>query len=50
MSYETYFTPSFDMEWATKQKSSYECEHCGIQLEDHETFLRGGKTYCGCCK
>lgn len=48
--YETYTTPSWEMEWAMKQKSRYECEHCGVKLEDHEVFLRGGKTFCGCCK
>lgn len=41
--------PSWDMEYATKQKGLYECDYCGKELENHETHIREGKTYCGCC-
>jgi formylmethanofuran dehydrogenase subunit E len=48
--YETYTTPSYEFDWIGRQKSSYECEQCGVELQDHEVFLVGGKPYCGCCK
>ena len=50
MSYETYHAPSWDYEKCTNMKSSYECEYCGVELENHEVFLVSGKPYCGCCK
>ena len=48
--YETYHTPSWSFEYIGRQKSKYECEHCGVELNDHEVFLVSGKPYCGCCK
>jgi hypothetical protein len=50
MDYETYHTPSWDYEKSASMKSSYECEYCGVELENHEVFLVSGKPYCGCCK
>jgi formylmethanofuran dehydrogenase subunit E len=50
MMYETYTTPSWEMEWAGREKSRYECEYCGVELYDNEVFLVGGKPFCGCCK
>jgi formylmethanofuran dehydrogenase subunit E len=48
--YETYATPSWEMEWAGREKSRYECEYCGVELYDNEVFLVSGKPFCGCCK
>ena len=48
--YETYTSPSWETEYIGRTKGKYECEYCGVELENHEVFLVGGKPYCGCCK
>lgn len=50
--YETYHTPSWDLEKAKDhyESKTYECESCGCRLENHEVFLVSGKSRCGCCK
>jgi hypothetical protein len=52
MYYETYHTPSWDLEKAKDHFDSktYSCDFCGVSLEDHEVFLKGGKSFCGFCK
>lgn len=50
--YETYHCPSWDYEKSMDHKpgKTYECNYCGVELYNNETFLVGGKAYCGCCK
>lgn len=42
-------TPSWSDEFLTRTKGIYECEYCGVRLEDHEAHVREGKVFCGCC-
>lgn len=44
-------TPSWDMEFAVDhyEGKKYSCNYCGVSMENHETHIREGKTYCGCC-
>lgn len=53
MTYETWHTPSWDIEKVRDHYpgKTYICENCGVELYNHEVFLRSnGKPYCGCCK
>lgn len=42
-------TVSWETEMIPKRRPYYECDYCGVELEDHETFTKEGKVYCGCC-
>lgn len=50
--YEPMYTPSWDYLKAVDhyEGKKYECDYCGVKLEDWESFMKGGKIYCGCCK
>jgi hypothetical protein len=52
MYYETYHTPSWDIEKAKDhhEGKTYNCDFCGVSLEDWEVYLVNGKAFCGCCK
>jgi len=51
MWYETFATPSWDDSkcWDHKPGKTYTCAYCDIEMEDHETFMVSGKTYCCTC-
>lgn len=50
--YDPLHTPSWDDDKSRDhyEGKRYNCDYCGITLEDHESYMRGGKVYCGCCK